>query len=71
MRLHVRRLGLLVPAAALDEGRASVDQRDVDIGALAQPVGRQHTGVPAADHDDLSGVRHLPPRVIRLALESV
>ena len=42
----------LMQPDALDEHRPRIDQRDVDIAALAEAVGGEHAGVTAADHDD-------------------
>ena len=42
----------LMQPKALDELRAWVDEGDVDAGVLLQTVGRQGSGVSAADDDD-------------------
>nr|BFF25112.1 hypothetical protein GCM10025732_30770 [Glycomyces mayteni] len=42
---------------ALDELRARVDQGDLDVAALPQAVGRERSGVSAAEDDDLRGVQ--------------
>jgi hypothetical protein len=39
----------------LDELGARVDERDVHVVALEEAVGRDRSGVAAADHDDLLG----------------
>ena len=43
----------LVQPDPLDELRPRVHQRDVDVGAKPQIVGRQRSGVSAADDDDV------------------
>ena len=43
----------LVQPDPLDELRAGVDQRDVDVGAQPQVVGRGRSGVSAADDHDV------------------
>jgi hypothetical protein len=43
----------LVQPDAFDELRARIDQRDVDVGARPQAVGRERSGVTATDDHDL------------------
>ena len=46
----------LVQPDPLDELRPRVDQRDVDVAAQPQMVGRQRAGVSAADDDDVGAL---------------
>ena len=58
----------LVQPDPLDELRSGIDERDVDVAAHAQMVGRECSGIAAADDDDLGSRGE--PRIVCCVLLS-